>query len=234
MQSYAPGAIQSSSSSVVCRTKRSLLSSSCMKCHQSDTKHAHFDAILISMMLKDKLMCYLHTSYIIFSTYLHFDSSKKKKKFTFQLSKCMKCLLVLSVRRIYDSASMQNSVDSTEWWWMRLLKRALLGVVRGLSFKVYDVRVSQKVQHWNQLIFILDSGSLILEMGALSRLTGDPTYEYVAIRALRKLWSMRSSLNLLGTTLDVVTGDWIEYSAGIGAGRYSRSFNSFCARFCVI
>ncbi|KAM4115181.1 hypothetical protein ACJW30_04G129000 [Castanea mollissima] len=61
-------------------------------------------------------------------------------------------------------------------------------------------------------------GSLILEMGALSRLTGDPTYEYVAIRALRKLWSMRSSLNLLGTTLDVVTGDWIEYSAGIGAG----------------
>ncbi|XP_075661401.1 alpha-mannosidase I MNS5-like isoform X2 [Castanea sativa] len=61
-------------------------------------------------------------------------------------------------------------------------------------------------------------GSLILEMGALSQLTGDPTYEYVAIRALRKLWSMRSSLNLLGTTLDVVTGDWIEYSAGIGAG----------------
>uniref|UniRef100_A0A2N9FLF9 alpha-1,2-Mannosidase n=1 Tax=Fagus sylvatica TaxID=28930 RepID=A0A2N9FLF9_FAGSY len=47
-------------------------------------------------------------------------------------------------------------------------------------------------------------GSLILEMGALSRLTGDPTYESVAIRALRKLWSMRSSLNLLGTTLDVV------------------------------
>lgn len=61
-------------------------------------------------------------------------------------------------------------------------------------------------------------GSLILEMGALSQLTGDPTYEYVAIRALRKLWGMRSSLNLLGTTLDVVTGDWIEYSAGIGAG----------------
>lgn len=61
-------------------------------------------------------------------------------------------------------------------------------------------------------------------MGALSRLTGDPTYEYVAIRALRKLWSMRSSLNLLGTTLDVVTGDWIEYSAGIGAGRYSLVF----------
>ncbi|PSS07817.1 Alpha-mannosidase [Actinidia chinensis var. chinensis] len=61
-------------------------------------------------------------------------------------------------------------------------------------------------------------GSLILEMGALSRLTGDPSFESAALRALRKLWGMRSSLNLLGTTLDVETGDWIEYSSGIGAG----------------
>ncbi|KAL8457687.1 hypothetical protein ACS0TY_035528 [Phlomoides rotata] len=61
-------------------------------------------------------------------------------------------------------------------------------------------------------------GSLILEMGALSHLTGDPRFESAALRALLKLWSMRSSLNLLGTTLDVETGEWIEYSSGIGAG----------------
>ncbi|GJN22238.1 hypothetical protein PR202_gb09788 [Eleusine coracana subsp. coracana] len=61
-------------------------------------------------------------------------------------------------------------------------------------------------------------GSLILEMGALSRLSGDSRYEAAALRALRKLWSMRSSLNLVGTTLDVLTGKWIEYSSGIGAG----------------
>ena len=64
----------------------------------------------------------------------------------------------------------------------------------------------------------LNIGSLILEMGALSRLTGDPKYESASLRALRKLWSMRSSLNLLGTTLDVETGEWIEHSSGIGAG----------------
>ncbi|XP_010678691.2 alpha-mannosidase I MNS5 isoform X1 [Beta vulgaris subsp. vulgaris] len=62
------------------------------------------------------------------------------------------------------------------------------------------------------------SGSLILEMGALSRLTGDPQFEDAALRALRKLWSLRSSMNLLGTTVDVVSGKWIEYSSGIGAG----------------
>ncbi|KAH7688815.1 Glycoside hydrolase family 47 protein [Dioscorea alata] len=61
-------------------------------------------------------------------------------------------------------------------------------------------------------------GSLILEMGALSRLTGDSRYETAALRALRKLWSMRSSLDLPGTTLDVITGEWIVYSSGIGAG----------------
>ncbi|KAK4350440.1 hypothetical protein RND71_029753 [Anisodus tanguticus] len=43
-------------------------------------------------------------------------------------------------------------------------------------------------------------------------------FETAALHALRKLWSMRSSLNLLGTTLDVATGEWIEYSSGIGAG----------------
>lgn len=55
-------------------------------------------------------------------------------------------------------------------------------------------------------------------MGSLSRLTGDPRFESAALRALRQLWRMRSSLDLLGTTLDVVTGEWIEYSSSIGAG----------------
>ncbi|KAJ7526294.1 hypothetical protein O6H91_16G000800 [Diphasiastrum complanatum] len=61
-------------------------------------------------------------------------------------------------------------------------------------------------------------GSLILEMGALTRLTGDPRFEVAALNALRRLWSMRSSLDLMGTTLDVATGQWIEHSSGIGAG----------------
>jgi len=56
-------------------------------------------------------------------------------------------------------------------------------------------------------------------MGALSKLTGDPIYESVALRALRKLWSMQSLLKLFGTTLDVSTGQWIEHSSGIGAGK---------------
>ncbi|KAM1377456.1 hypothetical protein TB2_038945 [Malus domestica] len=72
-------------------------------------------------------------------------------------------------------------------------------------------------------------GSLILGMGALSRLTGDPKYESAALCALCELWGMWSSLNLLGTMLDVSTGEWIVYSSGIGAGRFRRGFEVFNA-----
>jgi hypothetical protein len=58
--------------------------------------------------------------------------AKSFQAFTFQVSKIYENgLVVLFVRRIYDSASVRNSVDSMEWWRMRLLKQAHQGVVRG-------------------------------------------------------------------------------------------------------
>ena len=61
-------------------------------------------------------------------------------------------------------------------------------------------------------------GTLLLEMGVLSRLTGDAQYEEAALCALRLLWSKRSPLNLLGNTLDVASANWRNANAGIGAG----------------
>ncbi|KAK3260378.1 hypothetical protein CYMTET_30660 [Cymbomonas tetramitiformis] len=61
-------------------------------------------------------------------------------------------------------------------------------------------------------------GSLIIEMGVLSRLTGDERFEMAALRGLRKLWSLRSSHDLMGTSLNVSDGTWISLSGGIGAG----------------
>ena len=40
-------------------------------------------------------------------------------------------------------------------------------------------------------------GTFLIEFGTLSRLTGDSTYERVAMKALRSLWSKRSSINLV-------------------------------------
>ena len=61
-------------------------------------------------------------------------------------------------------------------------------------------------------------GSFLLEMGLLSRLTGNATYEKAAYTALRSLWEKRSKLNLVGSMIDTGTGQWVTHHTGIGAG----------------
>lgn len=54
------------------------------------------------------------------------------------------------------------------------------------------------------------AGTMILEMAALSRLTGDPVFEQKAHRAMDELWRMRHrSSDLMGTVLNVQSGDWV-------------------------
>lgn len=61
-------------------------------------------------------------------------------------------------------------------------------------------------------------GTFILELGTLSRLTGDPLYEEVAMNALHALYNHRSPIGLVGNHIDVKTGRWTAQDAGIGAG----------------
>jgi mannosidase alpha-like ER degradation enhancer 2 len=51
-------------------------------------------------------------------------------------------------------------------------------------------------------------GTLMLEFGTLSRLTGDPRYYDAAKRAVLALYARRSAIGLVGTTIDVATGEW--------------------------
>ncbi|KAK9826719.1 hypothetical protein WJX81_001107 [Elliptochloris bilobata] len=60
-------------------------------------------------------------------------------------------------------------------------------------------------------------GTFILEFGLLSRLTGDSEFEEVARGALAALWAMRTELSLLGYSLDVASGNWLDANGGIGA-----------------
>lgn len=61
-------------------------------------------------------------------------------------------------------------------------------------------------------------GTFIVEFGALSRLTGDPIYEEVAMNALYTLQRFKSPIGLYGNHIDVQTGRWTAQDAGIGAG----------------
>lgn len=61
-------------------------------------------------------------------------------------------------------------------------------------------------------------GTFILEFGTLSRLTGDPLYEEVAMNAIKALHYYKSSIGLVGNHIDVLTGHWTAQDSGIGAG----------------
>ncbi|KAK0412870.1 hypothetical protein QR680_006458 [Steinernema hermaphroditum] len=61
-------------------------------------------------------------------------------------------------------------------------------------------------------------GTFILEFGTLSRLTGNPHYERIALKALQALWKSRSTIGLVGNHINVKTGAWTATDAGIGAG----------------
>ncbi|KAJ9118151.1 hypothetical protein QFC22_004054 [Naganishia vaughanmartiniae] len=63
------------------------------------------------------------------------------------------------------------------------------------------------------------AGSLLLEFTLLSRLSGDPKFEAAARRAFLAVWDRRSSLNLIGNSINVMTGHWYPPGqSGIGAG----------------
>ncbi len=61
-------------------------------------------------------------------------------------------------------------------------------------------------------------GTLLLEFGALSKLTKKPAYYEKAKRALVELYKRRSPIGLVGSTINVETGAWVNTRSHIGGG----------------
>lgn len=61
-------------------------------------------------------------------------------------------------------------------------------------------------------------GTLLLEFGTLSKLTGKPIYYEKAKSALLRLYDRRSQLGLVGEEIDVVTGEWKSRASHVGGG----------------
>ncbi|KAG7398626.1 ER degradation-enhancing alpha-mannosidase-like protein 3 [Phytophthora boehmeriae] len=62
------------------------------------------------------------------------------------------------------------------------------------------------------------AGSLLVEMAYLSRLSNDSRFEARAKEAVVAIWERRSSIDLLGSSIDVGSGTWVHSHGGIGAG----------------
>ncbi|XP_045465028.1 ER degradation-enhancing alpha-mannosidase-like protein 3 [Harmonia axyridis] len=77
------------------------------------------------------------------------------------------------------------------------------------------------------------AGSMILEMAALSRLTGEPIFEEKAQKAMDELWKMRHrSSDLMGSVLNVHSGDWVRRDSGVGAG--IDSYYEYCLKAYIL
>lgn len=76
-------------------------------------------------------------------------------------------------------------------------------------------------------------GTMLLEMAALSRLSGNPIYEEKAKKAMDFLWAQRHrSSDLMGTVLNVHSGDWVRKESGIGAG--IDSYYEYCLKAYIL
>ncbi|HCT31183.1 MAG TPA: glycoside hydrolase family 47 [Bacteroidales bacterium] len=60
-------------------------------------------------------------------------------------------------------------------------------------------------------------GTCLLEFCKLTQLTGDSTYYKVAKNAVMAIYKRRSSIDLVGTIIDVTTGEWKKPECQIGA-----------------
>jgi len=63
-----------------------------------------------------------------------------------------------------------------------------------------------------------ETGTLLLEFGTLSKLTGKPAFYTAAKRALVETWKRRSPIDLVGSAIDVETGRWTDTESHISGG----------------
>jgi mannosidase alpha-like ER degradation enhancer 2 len=61
-------------------------------------------------------------------------------------------------------------------------------------------------------------GTLLLEFGTLSKLTGNPVFYDKAKNALVQLYQRRSKIGLVGEEIDVETGEWTSQASHVGGG----------------
>jgi mannosidase alpha-like ER degradation enhancer 2 len=60
-------------------------------------------------------------------------------------------------------------------------------------------------------------GTLMLEWGTLSRITGNPVYYQKAKQAVQAVFAARSKFDLVGTVIDVESGKWVDTETHISA-----------------
>ena len=83
----------------------------------------------------------------------------------------------------------------------------------GMPYRYVHLRTGQIRDSLNNPAEI---GTALLEFGTLSKLTNNPMYYEKAKRALVQLYNRRSKIGLVGTWINVETGEWTDKTSHIG------------------
>ena len=114
------------------------------------------------------------------------------------------------------------SYDDELLWLARDLANRLLPAFENAPFGIPHPRVNLRhgvPRNGRNDTCTAGAGTLLLEFGVLSRLAGDPIFESVARRAMFGLWNRRDpNTGLLGSTINMQTGQWIDTTSSMGAG----------------
>lgn len=76
----------------------------------------------------------------------------------------------------------------------------------GMPYKFVNLKTGDVRQPVNS---VADIGTLMLEFGTLSKLTGDDVYYNTAKHAVQQVYQRRSAIGLVGSTINVETGEWV-------------------------
>ncbi len=82
----------------------------------------------------------------------------------------------------------------------------------GMPYRMVNLKTGETDDHLNNPAEI---GTLQLEFGLLSKLTGNPVYYDKAKKACTALFEHRSDIGLVGTVINVNTGEWVETGSHI-------------------
>ncbi|KAF9417617.1 hypothetical protein HW555_005324 [Spodoptera exigua] len=140
------------------------------------------------------------------------------------------------------ATNLKNEVPALQWYNGELLamaedlgKRLLpaFNTSTGIPHGRINLRHGMRGMSESRETCTACAGTMILEMAALSRLTGNPVYEQKAHKAMDRLWKIRHrTSDLMGTVINIHSGDWVRKDAGVGAG--IDSYYEYCLKAYIL
>ena len=111
---------------------------------------------------------------------------------------------------MYEMDGDKRFLDLAEDLGQRLLP--VFGSATGMPYRYVHLRTGAIRDSINNPAEI---GTALIEFGTLSKHTGDPVYFDKAKRALVELYARRSSIGLVGTWINVETGEWVNMDSHV-------------------